>query len=145
MFPLSVYIFWSCQIPLIFCIFCSHQIPLNPCNRFYRFRSFRSICAHSGQHVLFLSRIWADSSTRDMGNVKSTDEIHFLVSTDLQINSKFFAKNDFFPFVAEKNHRSWKEYLPPLKLDISGSTNTMHFKYYSYLWIRDPIVRPKLP
>ena len=31
-----------------------------------------------------------------MGNVKSTDDIHFLVSTDLQINSKFIAKNDIF-------------------------------------------------
>ena len=54
--PLISCIFFSAQIPLIPCIFCSAQIPLISCIFFYRFRSFRSNSAHSGHLLHFFER-----------------------------------------------------------------------------------------
>ena len=86
MFPLV----WSCQIPLISCIFYSDQIPLISCIFFplkfrsflaffvplkfrsflafffYRFRSFRSNSAHSGHLLHFFERNL--SGLLDLGN-----------------------------------------------------------------------------
>ena len=92
MFPLV----WSCQIPLISCIFYSDQIPLISCiffrsnsahslhflfrsnsahflHFFYRFRSFRSNSAHSGHLLHFFDRNL--SGLLDLGSLNPPPQI----------------------------------------------------------------------